>query len=175
MRNLFFVFTSNVLSVCVCKIFLQKKKKKEFKTVLMTSFILLLANTLNNFFSNIIKILKTEKYYVKQKFRHNLFRHQILKAIIKYKNHSSIIINSFFQRFSSFYFLQVDKKAVLLKTSKFYKAVQETDPHARILKGNADNFTENTCLQINEAITVRCFKIQTFSGRNFPIIGLNTG
>ena len=66
--------------------------------------------TLNNFFSNIIKILKIRNCYVEQKFRYSLSRHQILKAILKYKNHPSIIIKSFFRRFSSFYFSQVDKK-----------------------------------------------------------------
>ena len=62
-------------------------------------------NTQINFFSNIIKIMKIGKYYVEQKFLHSLSKHQVLKFIPKYKNHPSIIIKSFFQRFSSFYFL----------------------------------------------------------------------
>ena len=67
-------------------------------------------NTLNNFFSNLIKDMKIRKYYVEHKFRHSLSKHQILKAILKYKNHPSIIIKSFSQRFSSFYFSQIEKK-----------------------------------------------------------------
>ena len=119
------------------------------------------ANTIN-FFSNIIKILKIGKCYAnvmqmlcKQKFSHSLSRHQILKAIVKYKTHPSIIFKSFSLRFSSFYFSQVDKKMVLLKTSKFHKVVQESDPHVKILKENVDYFAEYTCFEIDEAINVR--------------------
>ena len=53
--------------------------------------------------------------------------------------------------------------------------MQDTDPFARILKENADYFAEYICLQINEAITVRGFQIRTSSGRNFSVVGLNTG
>ena len=64
-----------------------------------------LANTLNNFFSNIIENLKIPEYYVDDKLSHSLSRHPTLKDILKYKNHPSIrIIKSFSRRFSSFYF-----------------------------------------------------------------------
>ena len=53
--------------------------------------------------------------------------------------------------------------------------VHKTDRHARILKENADYFAEYTCLQINKAIPLRSVQIRTFSGRNFPVVGLNTG
>ena len=53
--------------------------------------------------------------------------------------------------------------------------MQETDPHARILKENADYFAEYTCLQIIEAIPLRSVQIRTFSGHNFLIVGLNMG
>ena len=53
--------------------------------------------------------------------------------------------------------------------------MQDKDPLARILKENADYFAEYICLQINEAITVISFQIRTFSGLNFPVVGLNTG
>ena len=33
--------------------------------------------------------------------------------------------------------------------------MQESDPHVRILKENADYFAEYTCFEIDEAITVR--------------------
>ena len=68
------------------------------------------------------------------KLDESLSRHQILKAIVKYKTHPSIIINFFSLHFSSFYFSQVDKKIAFLKTSRFYKVVQESDPYVRILK-----------------------------------------
>ena len=92
---------------------------------------------------------------VMQKFSHSLSRHQILKAIVKYKTHPSIIFKSFHLHFSSFYFSQVDKKIVFLKTSKFHKVVQESDPHVRILKENVDYFAEYTRFEIYEAITLR--------------------
>ena len=77
------------------------------------------ANTLNNFFSNIIKNLKLPEYYVEDKLSHSLSRHPTLKAILKYKNHPSIkIIKSFSTRFSSFYFSQVDKNTVLKEIRK---------------------------------------------------------
>ena len=62
-----------------------------------------------------------------------------------------------------------------LEDIKFYVVVHETDPHARILKENADHFAEYTCLQINKAIHLRCVQIRTFSGPSFPVVGLNTG
>ena len=68
------------------------------------------------------------------KLDESLSRHQILKAIVKCKTHPSIIINFFSLHFSSFYFSQVDKKIAFLKTSRFYKVVQESDPYVRILK-----------------------------------------
>ena len=53
--------------------------------------------------------------------------------------------------------------------------MQETDPHARILKENADYFDEYTCLQIIEAILFGSVQIRTFCGCNFRIVGLNVG
>ena len=108
---------------------------------------------------------------VMQKFWHSLSRHQILKAIVKYKTHPSIIFKSFYLHFSSFYFSQVDKKIVFLKTSKFHKVVQESDPHVRISNENADYFAEYTCFEIVEAITVSIsVQIRVFSARNFPVV-----
>ena len=101
--------------------------------------------------------------------------YQILQAILKYKDDPNIIIKSFSEPFSFFLFSKVDQKIAFLNTSKFYIRVQETDPHARILKENADYSAEDTYLQINEAITLRSVHIRIFSNRNFPIVGLNTG
>ena len=58
-----------------------------------------------------------------------------------------------------------------MKTPKFRKVVQESDPHVRILKENADYFAEYTCFEIDETITVRISaQIQVFSARNFPVV-----
>ena len=108
---------------------------------------------------------------VMQNFSHSLSRHQILKAIVKYKTHPSLVFKSFTLRFSSFYFSQVDKKIAFLKTPKFHKVVQGSDLHVRILKENADDFAEYTCFEIDEAITVRInVQIRIFSAGNFSVV-----
>ena len=58
----------------------------------ITSDAVEVANTLNNFFSNFIKKLKIQGYYVDDKLPHSLLRHPTLNAILKYKNHSRIRI-----------------------------------------------------------------------------------
>ena len=107
------------------------------------------ANTLNNFSSTIIKNLKIPEYYAENNLPPNLSRHPTLKAILKYKNHSSIsIIKRFSERFSSFHFSQVDKNKVLKEiiNLSLYKSVQDTDIPVKILKENADYSAEHVCL-----------------------------
>ena len=48
-----------------------------------------------------------------QKSQYSLSRHPLLKVILKYKNHPSMIIKGFSPRFSSFCFWQVDKNILL--------------------------------------------------------------
>ena len=118
------------------------------------------ANSLNNFFSNIIENLKIPEYYVDDKLPHSLSRHSTLKDILKYKNHPNIrIIKSFSRRFSSFYFSQVDKNTIVKEIRKLNmnKAVQDTDISVKILKENPDYFAEYICLQFNEAICASKF------------------
>ena len=113
------------------------------------------ANTLNNFFSTIIKNLKIPEYYAENKLPPSLSRHPTLKAILKCKNHlSRSIIKRFCERFSSFHFSQVDKNTVLKEITKvsLNKSVQDTDIPVKILKENADYFAEHICLQFNETI-----------------------
>ena len=113
------------------------------------------ANTLNNFFSTIIKNLKIPEYYAENNLSPNLSRHPTLRAVVKYKNHPSIsIIKRFSERFSSFHFSQVDKNTVLKEIMKLSlnKPVQDTDIPVKILKENADYFAEHICLQFNETI-----------------------
>ena len=54
------------------------------------------ANTLNDFFSNVIKNLKIPEYYVEDKLPNSLSRHPTLNAMPKEKNHPSIRIIKFF-------------------------------------------------------------------------------
>ena len=55
------------------------------------------ANTLNNYFSNVVKKLKIPEKFVTDSLPQSLSRHPILIAILKYKNHPSMrIIKRFF-------------------------------------------------------------------------------
>ena len=99
------------------------------------------TNTLNNFFSTIIKSLKIPEYYAENN--------------LPPKNHPTIsIIKHFSERFSSFRFSQVDKNAVLkeIKKLSLNKSVQDTDIAVKILKENADYFAEHICLQFKGTI-----------------------
>ena len=64
------------------------------------------------------------------------------------------VIKRFSQRFSSFYFSHVDKNNVLkeIKKSKFNKAVQDSDIPVKVLKENANFFTDYIYLKFNEAV-----------------------
>ena len=113
-----------------------------------------MANTFNDFFSNIVKNLKIPEYQCENDLCSILSNHHALQAIMKYRNHPSInIISHFSQRYSSFYFSQVEKNTVLKEIRRLSskKAVQETDIPVKILK-NADFFAEHICRQFNEAI-----------------------
>ena len=71
---------------------------------------------------------------------------------MKYRKHPSInIIRHFSQKYSSFYFSQVEKNTVLKEIRRLSskKAVQETDIPVKILKENAYFFAEHICRQFN--------------------------
>ena len=71
------------------------------------------ANTLNYYFSNVVKNLKIPEKLVTDSLPQSLSRHPTLNAIFKYKNHQRVrVIKRFSQRFSSFYFSHVDKNTV---------------------------------------------------------------
>ena len=102
-----------------------------------------MANTFNDFFSNIVKNLKIPEYQCENDLCSILPSHHALQAIMKYRNHPSInIIRHFSQRYSSFYFSQVEKNTVLKEIRRLSskKAVQETDIPVKIWKENADFF-----------------------------------
>ena len=100
-----------------------------------------MANTFNDFFSNIVKNLKIPEYQCENDLHNRLSSHPALQAIMKYRNHPSInIIRHFSQRYSSFYFSQVEKNTVLKEIRRLSskKAIQETDIPVKILKKIAD-------------------------------------
>ena len=100
-----------------------------------------MANTFINFFLNIVKNLKIPEYQCENDIHSRLSSYVALQTIIKYRNHPSInIIRHFSQRYSSFYFSQVEKNTVLREIRRLSskKAVQEIDIPVKILKENAD-------------------------------------
>ena len=69
-----------------------------------------MANTFNDFFSNIVKNLKIPEYQCENDLHNRLSSHPALQAIMKYRNHPSInIIRHFSQRYSSFIFHKLKK------------------------------------------------------------------
>ena len=142
------------------KPFLSEKNESREKKALVKSEEIIsddveVANTLNNYFLNVIKNLKIPEKFVTDSLPQSLSRHPTLNAILKYKNHPSMrVIKRFSQRFSSFYFSHVDKNTVLkeIKKLNLNKAVQDSDIPVKILKENADFFADYIYLQFNEAV-----------------------
>ena len=107
----------------VIKPFLSEKTKSRKKITLIENDKLVsdnteIANCLNNFFSNIIKNLEIPMYEVKDSFHQNI-ESPTLKAVLKYRNRSSIISN----------FSCIDKNTVLkeIRNLNRAKASQDTD------------------------------------------------
>ena len=104
------------------------------------------ANTLNNYFSNVVKNLNIPDKFVTDSLTQSLLSYATLNAIIEYKNHPSMpIIKRLSQLFlSSDYFSHVDKKTVLKEIIKLNlnKAVQDSDIPVQIFKENADFFAD---------------------------------
>ena len=74
--------------------------------------------------------LKIPEYQCEGDLYNRLFSHPALKSIIKYRNHPSINnIRNSSQRFSSFYFSQVNTSTVLKEIRRLSakKATQETN------------------------------------------------
>ena len=112
------------------------------------------ANTLNNYFLNVVKNLKILEKFVTDSLPQSLSRLPTLNVILKYKNRPRMhVIKRFSQRFSSFYFPHVDKNTVLTEIKKLSlkKAVQDSDISVKIFKENTDFFADYIYLQFNEA------------------------
>ena len=92
----------------------------------------------------------------------NLKNHPILMAILKYRDHPSIItIKHFRYQTVSFHFSYIDKKAVLkiIRSLSKNKASQEADKPVRVVKENAEYFAEIICSQFNESINSSKFPL----------------
>ena len=101
------------------KSFLSEKLKSREKITLVEKEELVssesdVAQRFNQFVSNIVKNLDIPKYVVGDTLHLNLKNHPILMAILKYRDHPSIItIKRFRYQTVPFHFLYIDKKTVL--------------------------------------------------------------
>ena len=130
------------------------------------------AKALNDFFSNIVKNLKIPQYRCEDDLHSNrLSSHPALQAILKYRNHLSISnIQNSSQSFSSFY-SQVNTNNVLKEIRRLSakKAIQDTNTSVKVLKENAEFFSEQICRQFNEAIFSSKFPV-TFKFANVTLV-----
>ena len=93
------------------------------------------AETLNNFFSNIVKKLNIPKFNSNNSVTKNI-KDPVFKAILKYKNHPSILAIQKYSKNKTFHFKEVNFGEVekeILKLDKT-KASQKTDIPTRIIK-----------------------------------------
>ena len=115
------------------------EKRESVKTELET------AEVLNKFFSNIVNNLEISKYYKCEFFIGNI-EDQTPRAILRYRNHPSIIaIKSKFKSEDVFYSRELEKKETqkeLLKlnnnNNNNNKASQRSDIPTKNIKGNSD-------------------------------------
>ena len=110
------------------------------------------ADVLNTFFSNIVSNVNLPEYPISNP-HYNKTRDPVLKAIVKYKDHPSMKVivrvpksKDLFQTWKKRKFFE---KIVCLDASKAY---QNTDVPPKIIKENADIFTDFVHLSINTSI-----------------------
>ena len=80
--------------------------------------------------------------------------HPTLKAVVKWRNHSSILtITSEHENTPKFSFNFVSKELILrkIKTLDSSKAIQENNIPVKLIKGNSDLFAEIICKYFNES------------------------
>ena len=118
------------------KLFLPEKLKSREKITLVEKEELVssesdVAQRFNQFSSNIVKNLDIPKYEVGDTLHLNLENHPVLMAVLKYRDHPSIItIKRFGYQTVPFHFSYIDKKTAL-----------------EIIKENAEYFAEIICSQ----------------------------
>ena len=130
------------------------------------------AQRSNQFFSNIVKNLDIPKCVVEDTLHLNLKNHPILMAILKYRDHPSIItIKRFRYQTVPFHFSHIDKKTVLkiIRSLSNSKASQETDLPVRVVKENAEYFAEIICSQFNESINSSKFPLSFKLANTTPV------
>ena len=108
---------------------------------------------LNLFFSSAVKDLKITEFSDTNPLAERL-SHPVLKAILKYKNHPSIVAIRNANNNSHFHFNEVSVEEVYKEIRKLStrKSVQRTDIPIRVLKESADIFADYICGFFNEPI-----------------------
>ena len=114
------------------------------------------AEVLNTFFSNIVSNLKIEGYSNCDPLANNI-RDSVLKCIVKYRSHPSMLaigeVHNKNQRLSFFFSkIQGDKILSDILNLKTSKACQATDIPTKIVKENADIFTNVLISNFNDSI-----------------------
>ena len=100
------------------------------------------AKVLNAYFSNIVQNLDIQQYNVDDLICENI-NDQLLQAIVRYRNHPSIVaIKKFCSSKSHFSFKNVQKEESLkeLNNLNINKATQNTDIPTKIIKENSEIF-----------------------------------
>ena len=116
------------------------------------------AESLNNFFYNIVKKFNIPKFNSNNSVTGNI-KDPVSKAILKYKNHPSILAIQKYSKNETFHFKEVNFGEVekeILKLDKT-KASQKTDIPTRIIKENIDIFSDFLCTSMNSAIKSSSF------------------
>ena len=111
------------------------------------------AETLNNFFPNIVKKFNIPEFNSNNSVTENI-KDPVFKAILKYKNHPSILAIQKYSKNKTFHFEEVNSSEVekkILQLDKT-KASQKTHIPTRIVKENIDIFANFLCTGINSAI-----------------------
>ena len=116
------------------------------------------AELLNTFFSNAVKNLKIPRFSKTNPLAERL-SDPTLKAILKYKNHPSIVAIRNANNNSHFHFNEVSAEEVYkeIRKSSPCKSAQSTDIPIRVLKENADIFADYICGFFNESIKKSTF------------------
>ena len=110
-----------------------------------------IADVLNTVFSNIVSNLNLPKYPISNPY-YNKIRDPVLKAILKDKDHPSIkAIERVAKSKDLFNFSNVDKNKLFqeIVCLDAYKACQDTDVPTKIIKENANIFTDFVHPSIN--------------------------
>ena len=117
------------------------------------------AETLNNFFSNIVQNLNIARYTSEEPFKENI-QDPTLKAILKYRNHPSIIaIRNKYKISECFKFTEVDQKEIEKEIIKIdvNKASQRSDIPTKVIKENIDIFGDFIGKSYNNTIKASQF------------------